>query len=163
MAALEQSRTNHAAHYNLALAAEARGDYAGAIRHLDQAVALFGDRLYQQHRQQLTANQANQTAAIAQTQAKNMLAIARRGTPDTVPIGYLSSEPSATAAPGYKRAIAPDMRSPDGRGLPPLQAPRDARGQPWGGGDRPTGYNQTGSEPLGPGTIDPLAAPYPPP
>lgn len=163
MASLEQSRTNHAAHYNLALAAEARGDYAGAVRHLDQAVALFGDRLYQQHRQQLSANQANQTAAIAQTQAKNMMAIARRGHPNTVPIGYLSPESNANAAPDYDGSRSTTMPSPDGNGLHPLRGTREVPGQPWEGGNRPAGYNQTGNDPTGPGPIDPLAAPYPPP
>jgi hypothetical protein len=109
----------------------------------------------------LSANHANQTAAIAQTQAKNMLAIARRGTPNTMPIGYLSPEPSATAAPDYDGTRPPNLSSPDRNGRYPLRGTSDVPGQPWGGDDRPAGYDQPGNHRTGP--IDPLAAPYPPP
>ncbi|MBM4002314.1 MAG: tetratricopeptide repeat protein [Planctomycetes bacterium] len=76
--AVQRSPRNHAAHFNLALAAEARADYASASRHLDQAIELFGDSLYQQYRRQLVQDRAQHTAAIAQSQSRNVLAVARR-------------------------------------------------------------------------------------
>jgi tetratricopeptide (TPR) repeat protein len=76
--ALQRSSRNHAAHYNLALAAEARADYASASRHLDQAIELFGDSLYQQYRRQLVQDRAQHTAAMAQAQSRNELVVARR-------------------------------------------------------------------------------------
>ena len=76
--ALSQNRNNHAAHYNLALAAEARGDYPTAVRHVDLAIEKYGDVLYQKHRQQLDQRRAQYLAAVAQTQSKNTLAIARQ-------------------------------------------------------------------------------------
>jgi tetratricopeptide (TPR) repeat protein len=124
--ALEQSAKNHAAHFNLALAAQSRGDYATASRHLDQAISIFGDRLYQQHRQQFQRDRAQQSAAVAQFQARNTLSVARRQIQDFHRnVGF--SAPLIAAETGHRAATnaRPTEASPLGEiGLDPSAARR---------------------------------------
>lgn len=92
-AALARGWSNHVALYNLALAAESRGDYPTAIKKLDRAIDLFGDTLYQRHRKELMQHQAEQSAAVAQIQAKTSLSLARRESQEALPTQGFAAAP----------------------------------------------------------------------
>ena len=94
--------------------AEARGDYPTAVRHVDSAITQYGDVLYQKHRQQLDQRRAQYLAAVAQTQAKNTLAIARQSPPPG---------PAPGPQPASYETIPPGPVGPTGPAQPPLAPP----------------------------------------
>jgi tetratricopeptide (TPR) repeat protein len=64
--ALKENPQNHAAHHNLALASEARGDFDGAMKHLNSAMKHYAATLYHQTHQRIAAERRDHTAAQAQ-------------------------------------------------------------------------------------------------
>lgn len=69
-ASLKKNPQNHAAHHNLALACEARGDFAAARRHVSNAIRLYGAAMYHQSRQRIDAERLDHEAALAQVNSR---------------------------------------------------------------------------------------------
>jgi tetratricopeptide (TPR) repeat protein len=119
--ALKDNPQNHAAHHNLALACEARGDFDGAARHLSQAMKHYAATLYHQTGERIAAERRDQAAAQAQIAAKprmlppaNALAPASPAFPpqnslptNIIPAGFVSG-----GEPMLERLPPPDVVSP---------------------------------------------------
>jgi tetratricopeptide (TPR) repeat protein len=69
-AAVKDNPGNHAAHHNLALAAEARHDFPAAIRESNRALASYPAALYHQTQKRLKDEQVLYLAAARQVDAK---------------------------------------------------------------------------------------------
>lgn len=89
-AALERNPRNHAAHHNLALASEMKGDFAAARKHVDEAIDAYAASLYHETRNRLEASEREHAAARGQM-------LARRS--PSVPPNTLLAEPPARPAP----------------------------------------------------------------
>lgn len=110
-AAWEKARAanpkNHAAIYNLAVAAEARQDYPGALRLADEALKNYGSSLYHEGRKQMEHQQTLYLAAARQVDAK-------RTTPS---LATRPAEPPTTQPANFQQ---PTSGSPAGSGAIPL-------------------------------------------
>jgi len=105
-AALERNPRNHAAHHNLALASEVKGDYAAARKHLDQAIEAYAASLYHETRTRIAISERDYAAARSQSLAR---------LPPSVPTNTLQPGPvvlptsSATVSPaGYYTPLPGD-------------------------------------------------------
>jgi hypothetical protein len=67
---LRENPQNHAAHFNLALAAEARQDYPTAIQHVDAAIKGYAASEYQAAKKRMVASHQKFQAAFAQAQSR---------------------------------------------------------------------------------------------
>lgn len=77
-AAVRENPQSHVAHYNLALAAEARQDYPAAKHHIDAAIKEYAATDYQKFKKQLGKDQQIFQAALAQAQSRPTAIAARQ-------------------------------------------------------------------------------------
>jgi tetratricopeptide (TPR) repeat protein len=106
-AALKENPQNHAAHHNLALAAESRGDYDAAKKHLSAAMKHYAATLYHETHDRITAEAGDFVVAQAQIASRprllppaNALAPAGPGFPpptNTLPMNII---PAGFNSPG---------------------------------------------------------------
>ena len=116
--ALKENPQNHAAHHNLALACEARGDFDGALKHIVSAKKHYAATLYHQTHDRLSAERRDHTAAQTQIASRprmlpptNSLVPAfpppQAPPPNIIPAGY-----SAGVEPQLERLPRPDLEMP---------------------------------------------------
>lgn len=80
-AAVRENPQSHVAHYNLALAAEARQDYPAARQHLDTAIKHYAASDYQTYKSNLERDHQKFQAALAQSQSRPTAIAARQPRP----------------------------------------------------------------------------------
>jgi hypothetical protein len=165
---LRENPQNHAAHFNLALAAEARQDYPAAIQHVDAAIKGYAASEYQAAKKRMITSHQKFQAAFAQAQSRPtaQAALASRNQP-LAPQPQLAMPqmpyppPALNAPPGM--AGPPGMYAPQVAQQPPIlpysTMPPLANNPP----AYPPGYVPPGYLPPGPGLAQPgLAQPASP-
>jgi hypothetical protein len=115
--ALKENPQNHAAHHNLALACEARGDFDGALKHIASAKKHYAATLYHQTHDRLAAEHRDHAAAQSQIASRprmlpptNSLVPAfpppQAPPPNIIPTGY-----AADTEPQFERLPRPDLET----------------------------------------------------
>jgi tetratricopeptide (TPR) repeat protein len=126
-AASKENPQSHIAHFNLAVAAEARQDYPAAKQHLDTAIKSYSAVEYQNFKKRLDQDQTKYQAALAQAQSRPT-AIAARQPRMPMQQPFVQQQPMlpqpqfAQQAPGYPQqppAMPPGYPQP----MPPQQQP----------------------------------------
>lgn len=126
-AASKENPQSHIAHFNLAVAAEARQDYPAAKQHLDTAIKSYSAVEYQNFKKRLDQDQQKFQAAMAQAQSRPT-AIAARQPRMPMQQPLVQQQPMmpppqfAQQAPGFPQqppAMPPGYPQP----MPPQQQP----------------------------------------
>ena len=108
--ALKNNPQNHAAHHNLALACEARGDFDAALTHLDHAMDHFAATLYHQTHERLVAERRDHQAAHSQIAARPRMLPPANSLAPAMPAFPPSNIPPPNVIPtGFQSAIEPSM------------------------------------------------------
>lgn len=119
-AAAKENPQSHAAHYNLALAAEVRQDFAGAKEHLEKALKQYAAVDYQKYKQKLDSDQRKFNAALAQAQSRPTAIAARQPRP---PQQQFVQQPPIMAGPPGPPPPEFVQRPPMMPGPPPPMLP----------------------------------------
>lgn len=122
---LRENPQNHAAHFNLALAAEARQDYPGATQHLDAALKGYAASEYQTAKKRITASQQKFQAALAQAQSRPtaQAAIASRNQPPAQAPAMVA-QPPMVPSPGSQIVQQPPILPYSPTGMAPPVGPQ---------------------------------------
>lgn len=134
-AVAQQHPQNHAAHFNLALAAEARQDYPTAQQHIDSAIKQYASSTYQKARQRMIRSEQQFALAAQQAESRPSVIAMRTGRPPVRP--DLPSQPQL--AQQLPPAVRPQPVVP-----PPLPQPPPAQppGLPAGPHVQPASHSQ---------------------
>ena len=123
-AAAKENPQSHAAHYNLAVVAEVRQDYAAAKEHLDKALKQYAAVDYQKYKTKLEADQRKYNAAMAQAQSRPTMIAARFPHSPPPQQQFVQHQPMQPGPPPQivpqQFAQAPPGQQPPG---PPQQMP----------------------------------------
>lgn len=83
-AAVRENPQNHAAEFNLAVAAEARQDYVAARQHVDSAIKSYASTEYQKAKARIGRSEQHYQAALAQAQSRATAVAARQAQPTMI-------------------------------------------------------------------------------
>lgn len=126
-AAARENPTNHAARFNVALAALARQDYAKARKYSDEAIKVYAAKEYQQFRKELEGHEKGYQAALAQANARrNHTLIANLPPPPGIVAQVALAPPPSPPQPQPPPAPqpwAPPQAAPLVYGPPPSTPP----------------------------------------
>lgn len=118
---------NHQAHYNLALAAEARQDYPTAKQHLEAALKQYGSTTYQKTKQRMVRSEQQFAAAAQQAESRPSVIAMRNPRPPMQPLGpppaYVQQPPPMSPAYPQQQAAYPQQPPPFHQPPQPMPPP----------------------------------------